>query len=138
MKYVLMFADSVENQTVWENLPKEQMAAAYEHVNKWFEDQDKAGRLRGGEELLGPSSSTTVRFKNGKPIVTDGPYIEAKEVIGGFAVVEVKDLDEALAMAKSWPGGGEGRVVEVRPVVDHSAEIEQSRAARPSEFPTNG
>ena len=63
-------------------------------------------------------SSTTVRFKNGKPIVTDGPFIEAKEIVGGFAIVEVKDLDEALAMAKTWPGGGEGRIVEVRPVVE--------------------
>ena len=120
MKYVLMFADSVEDQQRWESMPKEQVAAAYEHVNRWFEEHGKSGRLVGGEELLGPRSSTTVRFKNGKTIVTDGPFIEAKEVIGGFAVVEVKDLDEALAMAKTWPGGGEGRIVEVRPVVDHS------------------
>jgi hypothetical protein len=137
MKYVLMFVDTVENQKVWENLPKEQMAAAYAHVNKWFEDHSKTGQIVGGEELLGPNSATTVRFKNGKPIVTDGPFIEAKEVIGGFAIVEVKDLDEALAMAKVWPGGGEDRIVEVRPVVDHSAEIEESRA-RMSETPANG
>src|ERR1700674_1327518 len=124
MKDVLLFVDSVENQAVWENLPKEQMAAAYQHVNKWFEDHSKTGQIVGGEELLGPNSSTTVRFKTGKPIVTDGPFIEAKEVIGGFAIVEVKDLDEALAMAKTWPAGA----VEVRPVVEHSAEIEQSQA----------
>src|SRR5665213_35238 len=86
---------------------------------KWFEEHSKAGRLVGGEELRGPSSSTTVRIKNGKATVTDGPFIEAKEVIGGFAIVEVKDLDEALAMAKSWPAGGDGRGVEVRPVVEH-------------------
>src|SRR6202521_2969769 len=128
MKYVLLFVDSVENQGVWENLPKEQMAAAYQHVNKGFEDHSKTGQIVGGEELLGPNSSTTVRFKNGKPIVTDGPVIEAKEIVGGLAIVEVKELDEALAMAKVWPGGGEGRIVEVRPVVDHSAEIEESRA----------
>ena len=134
MKYVLMFVDSVENQQAWEQMPKDQMAAAYAHVNKWFEDADKSGRLAGGEELLGPTSSTTVRIKNGKATVTDGPFIEAKEVIGGFAVVDVKDLDEALAMAKAWPGGG---IVEVRPVVDHSAEIEESRA-RMSETPANG
>lgn len=137
MKYVLMFVDTVESQAVWENLPKEQLAAAYEHVNKWFEDHSKTGQIVGGEELLGPNSSTTVRFKNGKPIVTDGPFIEAKEIVGGFAIVEVKDLDEALAMAKTWPGGGEGRIVEVRPVVDHSAEIEESRA-RMSEPPAKG
>src|ERR1700687_5158706 len=125
MKYVLMFVDSVENQQAWEQMPKDQMAAAYAHVNKWFEDAAKSGRLAGGEELLGPTSSTTVRFKNGKATVTDGPFIEAKEVIGGFAVVDVQDLCEALGMAKAWPGGG---IVEVRPVVDHSSEIEESRA----------
>src|SRR6202049_4192041 len=117
MKYVLMFVDSVESQAVWENLPKEQLAAAYEHVNKWFEDHSKTGQIVGGEELLGPNSDTTVRFKNGKPIVTDGPFIEAKEVIGGFAIVEVRDLDEALELAKSRRGVSP---VEHRPIVDHS------------------
>src|ERR1700694_3458425 len=123
MKYVLMFVDTVESQAVWENLPKEQLAAAYEHVNKWFEDHSKTGQIVGGEELLGPNSSTTVRFKNGKPIVTDGPFIEAKEIVGGFAIVEVKDLDEALAMAKTWPGGGEDRIVGGGPGVDTSGGI---------------
>ncbi len=102
MKYVLMFVGSTEDQDSFDRLPPERRAAAYEGANKWFEEQSRAGRLVGG----------------------DGPYIEAKEIIGGFAIVEVKDLDEALAMAKAWPAGA----VEVRPVVDHSAEIEQSQA----------
>lgn len=118
MKYVLMFADRVEDQKMWEKVPQDQMHAAYEQINKWFDEHTRSGKIVGGEELRGPSSSTTVRFKNGKPIVTDGPYIEAKEIVGGFAIVDVKDLDEALAMAKTWPGGGEGRIVEVRPVVE--------------------
>jgi hypothetical protein len=113
-----MFADTVEDQSTWEKLPQEQMAAAYENINKWFDEHSRSGKIVGGEELRGPRSSTTVRFRHGKAIVTDGPYIEAKEVVGGFAIVEVKDLDEALAMAKTWPGGGEGRIVEVRPVVE--------------------
>ena len=52
-------------------------------------------------------------------MVVDGPFIEAKEVIGGYAIVEVADLDEALQMAKSWPGLTS---VEIRPIVDHSAD----------------
>jgi hypothetical protein len=126
MKYVLMFVGSTEDQDSFDRLPPEQRAAAYEGANKWFEEQSRAGRLVGGEELQGPTSSTTVRIKNGKAIVTDGPYIEAKEIVGGFAIVEVKDLDEALAVAKAWPAGA----VEVRPVVDHSADMEQSEARR--------
>jgi hypothetical protein len=120
MKYVLMFADSAENQQAWDKMPEATRVAAYEGINKWFEEHSKAGRIAGGAELLGPGSSTTVRFKNGKPVVTDGPFIEAKEVVGGFAIVDVKDLDEALEMAKTWPGGADSRVVEVRPVIDHS------------------
>jgi len=120
MKYVLMFAGNMEDQDAWEKMPEATRVTAYEHVNKWFEEHSKAGRITGGAELQGPGSSTTVRFKNGKPVVTDGPFIEAKEIVGGFAIVEVKDLDEALAMAKTWPGGGDGRIVEVRPVIDHS------------------
>lgn len=116
MKYVLMFAGSVEAQDAWEKMPTDQMKAAYERVNQWFDEHGRAGRITGGAELQGPRTATTVRIKDGKAVVTDGPFIEAKEIIGGFAIVEVKDLDEALAMAKTWPGGG---IIEVRPVVDH-------------------
>ena len=118
MKYVIMFAGTLEEQEQYEKMPKEQLAAANERVMKWFDEHGQAGRIVGGEELQGPSTATTVRRKNGKVTVTDGPFIESKEVIGGFAIVEVKDLDEALDMAKTWPGGS---LVEVRPVVDHSA-----------------
>jgi hypothetical protein len=117
MKYVLMFAGSVEEQDSWEKMPEAIRVAAYGRVNQWFEEHTKAGRITGGAELKGPNTATTVRIKNGKATVTDGPFIEAKEIIGGFAIVEVKDLDEALGMAKTWPGGG---IVEVRPLVDHS------------------
>ncbi len=116
MKYVLMFAGTTEEQGQWEKLGKDQLETAYQRVNQWFEEHGKAGRIVGGEELQGPGTATTVHHKNGKVTITDGPFIEAKEVIGGFAVVEVKDLDEALAMARSWPGGS---LVEVRPVVEH-------------------
>ncbi|HEV2028665.1 MAG TPA: YciI family protein [Candidatus Dormibacteraeota bacterium] len=124
MKYVLMFVDSVESKEAWLQMPKDQLAAAYEPANKWFEEAEKTGRLAGGADLMSESTTTTVRFKNGKATVTDGPFIEAKEIIGGFAIVEVRDLDEAIAMAKAWQGGSENRAVEVRPVVDHSADIE--------------
>lgn len=118
MKYVLMFTGTMEEQEAWDQQTKEEMRASYAKVEQWFEQHTKAGTIVGAEELQGPNTATTVRFSHGKAIVTDGPYIEAKEVIGGFAIIDVKDLDEALAIAKSWPGGSS---VEVRPVVDHSA-----------------
>ena len=134
MKYVLMFVGSTDDQDSFDRLPPEQRAVAQARAGQWFEEQSRAGRIVGGEQLQSPGSSTTVRIKNGKAIVTDGPFVEAKEIIGGFAIVEVKDLDEALAMAKAWPAGA----VEVRPVVDNSAAIEQARARNSSGTRKNG
>src|SRR5258708_28942992 len=99
MKYVLMFVGSTEDQDSFDRLPPAQRAAANEGANKWFEEQSRAGRLVGGEELQGPRNSTTVRIKNRKAIVTDGPYIEAKGIVGGLAIVEGTDLVQAPAMA---------------------------------------
>jgi hypothetical protein len=118
MKYVLLFGGTMEEQKEWDQQTKEHMMAAYAKVEVWFDQNVRAGKIVSAEELRGPDTATTVTFKNGKPIVMDGPFIEAKEVIGGFAVVDVKDLDEALELAKSWPGGS---AVEVRPIVDHSS-----------------
>jgi hypothetical protein len=112
MKYVLLFAGTMSEE---ERARHPGLAEQYERTSAWFGEQIKAGKVLGGEELKGPETATTVRFKGGKPMVTDGPFIEAKEVIGGFAVVDVANLDEALELAKSWPGGD----VEVRPIVEH-------------------
>jgi hypothetical protein len=112
MKYVLLFAGTMSEEDRARNPA---LAEQYGKINQWFRDYTAAGKVVGGEELKGPHTATTVRFRDGKPMVTDGPFIESKEVIGGYAEVEVADLDEALEMAKSWPGGD----VEVRPVVEH-------------------
>src|SRR5438094_3753993 len=105
MKYVLLFVGTMEDQERFENMPPDQMAAGMKEAERWFDEYSRAGKILGGEQLKGPQTATTVRFNDGKPIVTDGPFIEAKEIIGGLAVVEVKDLAEALEMAKQWPAG---------------------------------
>ena len=112
MKYVLLFGGTMEPE---ERAKNPAMAAAYEHINQWFDEYGRAGKILGGHELQGTHTATTVRFKDGKAMVVDGPFIEAKEVIGGYAELEVADLDEALEIAKTWPGGGS---VEVRPIVE--------------------
>ncbi len=117
MKYVLLFGGTMEGVDQLESPARESMMADYEQSGRWFEKYYKAGKVVGGHELQGPSTATTVSRKNGKVTVTDGPFIESKEVIGGYAEIEVADLDEALEMAKEWPG-----TVEIRPVVDHSQE----------------
>ncbi|HKW69047.1 MAG TPA: YciI family protein [Candidatus Dormibacteraeota bacterium] len=117
MKYVLLFGGTMEGVDQLEGSAREQAMAEYEKSGQWFQKYSKAGKVVSGEELQGPSTATTVSRRNGKVTVTDGPFIESKEVIGGFAIVEVRDLDEALEMAKEWPG-----TVEIRPIVDHSQE----------------
>src|SRR3989454_12697072 len=114
MKYVLLFVGTMEDQKRFENLPPEQLAAGMKAAEQWFEEYSRSGKIVGGEQLKGPETATTVRFNEGRAIVTDGPFIESKEIIGGVALVQGKNLDEALEMAQGsragaveeWPGGG--------------------------------
>ena len=81
-------------------------------MTQWFADHadkitDRGASCRRAE------SATTVRLDGGEPMTTDGPFMEGKEVISGFAEIEVADLDEALRMVKTWPACP---VVEIRPV----------------------
>ena len=117
MKYVLLFGGTMEGAERLPGSERDQVMADYEQSGRWFEKYYKNGKVIGGHELQGPSTATTVSRKDGKVTVTDGPFIESKEVIGGFALIDVADLDEALAMAKEWPG-----TVEIRPIVDHSQD----------------
>jgi len=113
MKYVLLFGDTKERQRQWDSMPEAQRQAAYVPVTNWFAKY--GSKITGGYELQPERTATTVKFNNGKAVITDGPFIEGKESIGGYAEVEVADLDEAIEMAKGWPTGG---LVEVRPVVE--------------------
>ena len=121
MKYMLMF---ISDDSSWDP-SKPEIQAAYKRVGEWFEQYRKSGKIYGGEELKSTTSATTVRQRNGKIAVTDGPFSESKEAIGGYALVDVKDLDEAIAMAKSWPVLS---TIEIRPLVTHdepSARLER-------------
>ena len=71
-----------------------------------------------GEQLQPVETATTVRVQNGETLLTDGPYVDAKEHVGGFIVVEVDDLDAALAIAARVPAARMGGAVEVRPLVE--------------------
>ena len=77
---------------------------------------EKSGRVRASAKLQPSSSGTTVREQNGKPFITDGPFAETKEQLGGYHVVECKDLDEAISVALSFPTLRVGGAIEVRPV----------------------
>ncbi len=113
-KYMLMFVGSDD---WYDTQSKEDLAKAYRPIMSWWDDLLKTGVIKGGEELGPQRTATSVRRVNGSMKVTDGPFIESKETVGGFALIEVEDLDKAIAVAKSWPGGD----VEVRTIVEHGA-----------------
>jgi hypothetical protein len=86
---------------------------------RWFsytQELQDAGVLRAGEALQGVETATTVRVRDGKRLTSDGPFAETKEVLGGYYVIDVPDLDAALAWAEKIPNVGYGSV-EVRPVM---------------------
>ena len=82
-------------------------------------DLRKEGKLRGGEELQPVSTATAVRVRDGDTIVSDGPFAETKEVLGGFYLIDADSLDEAIDAATRIPSARAG-TIEVRPVVVHA------------------
>ncbi|MEV7801675.1 YciI family protein [Microbispora sp. NPDC088329] len=111
MKYVLMFVETEKFAKRLEAMGEPEREAAYEAVGRWF--SDNSDKITHHTHLAPVHTATTVRLDGGEPIVTDGPFAEGKEVISGFAEVDVADLDEALKLVASWPACP---VVEIRPV----------------------
>jgi hypothetical protein len=111
-RYMLTF---INHDDWWEKQTEESLKKMYAPLMSWWDELVKKGVVKSGEELAPQRTATTVRRVNGSMKVTDGPFIESKESVGGYAIIDVPDLDKAIAVAKSWPGGD----VEVRPVVEH-------------------
>jgi hypothetical protein len=89
------------------------MMTAYDEYNKML---DSKGARIAGEALHPPATATTVRVRDGKTVTTDGPFAETKEQLGGFYVVEAKDLDEAIEFAAQIPNARDGSI-EIRPLM---------------------
>lgn len=114
MIYMLMI---YANEADWTSKSEAEMAPVMDAHERLEQDLRTAGVYRGCGGLAPTSAATTVRFRAGKPVITDGPYAESKEHFGGYYLIEVQDLDAALAAAARIPGV-DGRAVEVRPVLD--------------------
>jgi hypothetical protein len=109
MRYLLMI--SADETQVDEVVNEEGMKA----FNAWMDDLVERGVIRAHEGLQPSRTATTVRVRGDEVLLTDGPYIEAKEQIGGFALIEVDDLDEAVEIAAGHPACSVGQV-EIRPL----------------------
>ena len=101
----------------WNALPEGQRDEIMQAYGAWAESLGKSGHYRGGAKLDSIATATTLRAKAGKVAVTDGPFAETKEHLGGFHIVECGNLDEALALASRIPTIPFGGAVEVRPVL---------------------
>jgi hypothetical protein len=114
MQYLLMIYDE---EKAWAKLPADVRAKLSQDYAELTRDIVKSGHFRAGAQLQKVSTATTVREQGGKRLTTDGPFAETKEQLGGYYLVECKDLDEALAIAQRIPSVRVGGAVEVRPLV---------------------
>ena len=113
MKYMLMF---VQDSDGWETTASPaDVQAVYAKLGEWFATHRASGAIVEAHQLQPATTATTVEPRTG--VVTDGPFLEAKESIGGYSIVEAPDLDAAIAMARTWPGTNR---VEIRPIVERN------------------
>ena len=112
MKYMLLLTRGEWQETA----PAEECDRVYGQIGEWWGRLTAEGKLVGGHQLQPPDTATTVVLERGKSILVDRPLMEAKEAIGGYGILEAADLDEAIAVARTFPVP-DGRV-EVRAVVE--------------------
>ena len=112
MRYLLMIC-SDENKV--QELSEAEGSAILAEYGAFMEEMGKRGVLLGGERLQPTATATTVRVQNGSVLTSDGPFAETKEQIGGYFMVNCKDLDEAIEVASKIPGARLG-TIEVRPI----------------------
>jgi hypothetical protein len=120
MRYVMLTYQGDEHLAAWENATPEERRLEVERTIAWFRKHGAARRIVGGEELGDPRETRSLR-RGG--LVTDGPFAETKEHLGGFIVLEVPDLETAIEVASGWPGlEWDGDGVELRAVGDSTAD----------------
>jgi hypothetical protein len=108
------------DESQWANATPEDIAASFAGHGALMEEGAKSGAVLGGEGLQPVATATTLRVRDDERMLTDGPYAETKEQLGGYYLFECKDLDEALDWAAKIPEAKTG-AVEVRPVMDYEA-----------------
>jgi hypothetical protein len=122
VKYAALLTNLEADVVAWEQMsPEEAAAARAEEVPKWealFGELGPSGKVGFGAELDSPKTAKTVRVRGDEVIVTDGPFAETKEQIGGLMELDADDLDEAIAIASRIPVVFRA-AVELRPVIEH-------------------
>ena len=116
MQYLVL----IYSEEATEAVDPAQIGAVMEEYDAYSQMLRDRGAYVAGEALQPTATATTVRIRDGQTMTTDGPFAETKEALGGFYLIEAKDLDEALALGAACPGAKWGSI-EVRPIVDFAA-----------------
>lgn len=111
MKYLCLI---YEDETLWQRMPQDERERLYAEYSAFKEEIAKSGRLLDCNPLEPTSAAITVRLRNGKVSATDGPFAETKEQLGGYFLIEARDLSEAIQVAVKIPSARFGSI-EVRP-----------------------
>ncbi len=119
MKYMLLIYDNPDTRDVFFGEHGVELMA---EVDAIMRELTESGELVGGQALADPSNSKTVRIREGVPAITDGPYAESKEQMGGYLIVECESEERAVEIALRWPNSRFG-AMEVRPIMDTSGEV---------------
>jgi hypothetical protein len=114
MKYALLIYQDRAFEQHWADATDDQRRALYAEYGEFGKLLDQRNAMVGGSELGLSHTATTVRKRDGDVVITDGPFAEVAEQLGGFYIVEARDIDEALELARALPS----ETVEVRPVVE--------------------
>lgn len=122
MKYICL---GYIDEKQWEAVPEAQREALIDECFAYDDVLRKNGNFAGGECLDSVSKAVTLRWRDGKPVATDGPYAETKEHLGGILILEARDMNHAIQLISEHPGIKVGPF-EIRPAVDHSAEMAAS------------
>jgi hypothetical protein len=113
MQYLLLIYDK---ESDWGKLSEAEQGAMMKEYQEFGKSINQSGHYRAGSQLHSVSKATTVRVRDGKKLITDGPFAETKEQLGGYYLIDAKDLDDALAIAARVPSARFGSI-EVRPLV---------------------
>ncbi len=114
MRYMLLIYD---REVDWEALNEKDKGAIYQEYGAFTAGIKKSGKHLASDPLQPVATATTVRVRNGKTLTTDGPFAETREQLGGYYIVDAKDLDEATAIAAQIPSARTGSI-EVRPIME--------------------
>jgi hypothetical protein len=119
MEYLLLIYD---DEKTWENMPEAERNGVYAEYGAFTTALQQSGALVGANQLQPTGTATTVRVRDGEQLVTDGPFAETKEQLGGYYLIDVETVDEALEWAAKIPSARYGEI-EVRPIVMRQAEV---------------